>query len=254
MISTEELKKIKEIRKTNLYYAEKEYLQYIFLNSMSRYADNFVFKGGTCLRIAFELERASEDLDFNTNLSIKETKKIIRNCLKDFDLLNIAYEIYAEKTFEGNYRAEIRFRGPLYMGGNRTTNTIKIDFNKRKNVYKEARLIKKLFSDVPPFTMVVMEKRELLAEKLRALCMRAEPRDLYDVWVIISLGESIDRKLLYKKLKEDNIKYFKLNLPSKKSYENDLKLLLKNVPEYKNVVKYVEMSLKSINVRNFPPV
>lgn len=246
MISTEELKKTKEIRKINLYYAEKEYLQYIFLNSISRYADNFVFKGGTCLRIIFELERASEDLDFNTNLPIKEVKKIVRNCLKDFDLLNIDNEIYDEKISGGNYRAEIRFQGPLYTGDNRTTNTIKIDFNKRKNVYKEARLIKKLFSDVPPFTIVVMEKKEILAEKLRALCMRAEPRDLYDVWAIISLGESISRKLLYKKLREDNIKYFKLNLPSKKSYENDLKLLLRNIPEYKKVVEYVEGPLKSM--------
>ena len=246
MISIEELKQIKEIRKTNLYYAEKEYLQYIFLNSMSKYADNFVFKGGTCLRIAFELERASGDLDFNANLSIKDIKKIARSCLKDFDFLNIPNEIYSEKMFEGNYRIEIRFQGPLYNGDNRTKNTIKIDFNKRKNVYKEARLIKKLFSDVPPFTIIVMEKKEILAEKLRALCMRTEPRDFYDVWAILSLGEPIDKKLLYKKLEEDNIKYFKLNLPSRKSYENDLKLLLKNSPDYDKVVKCVNNYLFNI--------
>lgn len=243
MISIDELKEIKEIRKTNLYYAEKEYLQYIFLNSISKYADDFVFKGGTCLRIAFELERASEDLDFNASLTIKKVKKIVRSCLKDFDLLNINHEIYDEKVFKGNYRAEIRFQGPLYSGDNRTTNTIKIDLNKRKNVHKEARLIKKLFSDVPPFTMVVMAKKEILAEKLRAMCMRAEPRDLYDVWAILNLGEAVDKKLLYKKLKEDNIKHFKINFPSKKSYENDLKLLLRNVPNYEDVVKYVKKAL-----------
>lgn len=246
MISVEELKEVKETRKTNLYYAEKEYFQYIFLNSISKYSDNFVFKGGTCLRIAFELERASEDLDFNTNLSIKDIKKIVRSCLKDFDLLNISSEIYAEKMFEGNYRVEIRFQGPLYTGDNRTKNTIKIDFNKRKSVYKETKLIKKLFSDVPPFTIIVMEKKEILAEKLRALFIRAEPRDLYDVWVLINLGESINRKLLYKKLEEDGIKHFKLNLPSKKRYETDLKLLLKNIPEYEKVVEYVKKSLKAI--------
>jgi hypothetical protein len=36
MISLEELNEVKEKRKTNLYYEEKEYLQYIFLNAMSR--------------------------------------------------------------------------------------------------------------------------------------------------------------------------------------------------------------------------
>ncbi|MFH1511558.1 MAG: hypothetical protein ABIF10_07760 [Candidatus Woesearchaeota archaeon] len=43
MISREELARIKEIRKTSLYQAEKEYLQYIFLNSLSRHS--FIFKG-----------------------------------------------------------------------------------------------------------------------------------------------------------------------------------------------------------------
>jgi len=67
MISRQELAEIKERKKTNLYYEEKEYLQYIFLNAISKY-DNFVFKGGTCLRICYGLERASEDLDFHLRL------------------------------------------------------------------------------------------------------------------------------------------------------------------------------------------
>ena len=243
MISIDELKRIKEIRKTSLYYAEKEYLQYIFLNSLSKYAEHFAFKGGTCLRIAYETERASEDIDFNTDFSVKDIKKIVPKLLKDFEYLNIAYDIYAEKMFEGNYRTEIGFQGPLYTGDKRTRNTLKIDVNKRKVMHKEARLIKKLFSDVPPFTILVMEKKEILAEKLRALCMRTEPRDLYDVWAMLSLGEKIDKKLLNKKLEEDNITEFKLQVPLKKSYENDLKLLLKNVPDYDDVVRLVKNSI-----------
>ena len=92
MISADELKKVKEKRKINLYYAEKEYLQYIFLNAISRQGDRFIFKGGTCLRIAYELERASEDLDFSTSLKLPEIKDSINNCLKDYKALNIKYE------------------------------------------------------------------------------------------------------------------------------------------------------------------
>ena len=77
MISLDELNRLKERRKTNLYYEEKEYLQYIFLNALSKYADQFVFKGGTCLRICYGLERASEDLDFSTGLSMDRVRKII---------------------------------------------------------------------------------------------------------------------------------------------------------------------------------
>lgn len=240
MISIDELKKTKEIRKTNLYHIEKEYLQYIFLNSISKYTENIIFKGGTCLRIIYELERASEDLDFSTNLTINKTKKIVKKSLKYFELLNIPYKIYSEKEFKGNYRIEIRFEGPLFTGDKRTTNTIKIDFNKRKTFTNDTRIIKKLFSDVPPFTIITMKKEEILAEKLRALCMRKQPRDLYDIWVLIKIGISIDKKLLNKKLKEDNIKKPKFNLPSKKEYENDLKLLVSIVPKYEQVIKDVK--------------
>lgn len=244
MISKDELKEVKEIKNTNLYYAEKEYLQYIFLNAVSKkLANKFVFKGGTCLRIAFELERASEDLDFNTSLQIKEIKDAVRKCLNNFSLLNIPFKIYSEKMFEGNYRIEVRFQGPLYSQDMRTTNTIKIDFNRRPAITKEPRLIKKLFSDVPPFTIIVMQRKEIFAEKIRALIARQEPRDLYDVWVLISLGEVIDKSLVHRKLREEGIKEFKLKLPSKKEYKNSLKSLLKNIPVYEDVVKTVKKTL-----------
>src|SRR3989344_8779077 len=110
MISIEELNEIKETKKTNLYYEEKEYLQYIFLKAISNYPKNFVFRGGTCLRICYGLERASEDLDFSTNLRIPQIKKIVSLCLKGFQLLNIAYDMYKTKEHKGNIRFEIRFR------------------------------------------------------------------------------------------------------------------------------------------------
>lgn len=45
----------------------KEHLQYYLLNFVynSAYAENFLFKGGTCLRFCFDLPRLSEDLDFD---------------------------------------------------------------------------------------------------------------------------------------------------------------------------------------------
>ncbi len=242
MISVEELKRIK--RKTNLYNVEKEYLQHIFLNAISKYSSNFTFKGGTCLRIVFELERASEDLDFNTNLQPKKIKEILSGLLKDFEHLNIPYEIYSEKIFQGNIRFEIRFKGPLCTGDKRTTNTIKIDFNKRDVMNKETNVVKKLFSDIPPFAIITMSREEILSEKLRALCMRGEPRDLYDVWVLLKLSINIDKKLLDKKLREDNIRKFTPNFPSKREYENDLKVLLRNTPNYEEVVSYVKDIIK----------
>lgn len=244
MISLDELNFVKERRKSNLFYEEKEYLQYIFLNAISKYHKNFVFKGGTCLRICFGFERASEDLDFSTNLSVKETKEIVKGCLKDFELLNIEYRIYAEKEFNGNLRIEARFKGPLFNGNPSSTNTLKLDFNKRKIKNKSAMVIQKLFSDVPMFTIVSLDEKEILVEKIRTLINRSEPRDLYDIWMLFKKEVKIDKTLLFKKLKEENSKLSSLKLPSKEEYERDLKNLISYVPPYEQVRKDI---LKEIN-------
>lgn len=244
MITKEELARIKEIRKTNLYYEEKEYLQYIFLNAISQYSENFVFKGGTCLRICYGLERASEDLDFSTNLKPEKIKQIIEKCLKNFDLLNIKYNIYAEKQYQGNFRMEIRFEGPLFSGNPESTNTLKIDFNKQKAYLHIVNVVQKLFSDVPLFTIVVLDEKEILAEKIRALINRNESRDLYDLWILINKQIDLDKRFLLIKLKEEKSNLNNLKLPSKQKYELDLKDLVKVLPTYEqvknDVIKYVQ--------------
>ena len=246
MISIEELSEIKESKKTNLYYEEKEYLQYIFLNAISRYSDSFVFKCGTCLRICFGFERASEDLDFSANLKVNKLKEMVYKCLKDFELLNLESKIYSEKEFQGNLRFEIRFKGPLFQSSARSTNTLKIDFNKRKVKNKTVKIVQKLFSDVPMFSIVVLDEREILAEKIRALINRAESRDLYDAWMLLNKGIKVDKKLLSIKLKEEKSKFSNLKLPSKEEYERDLRNLIKVVPSYEQVKKEVSEAFDKI--------
>ena len=246
MITLEELNEIKERRKTNLYYEEKEYLQYIFLNAISKYSDNFVFKGGTCLRIIYGLERASEDLDFSTNLKPNEVKEKVNKILNDFSFLNISYEIYSTKEYKGNLRIEVRFKGPLFNGRQSSTNTLKIDFNKQKVSNKTIKVVSKLFSDVPLFTISALEEGEILIEKIRALINRSEPRDLYDIWILFNKGLKIDKKLLNVKLKEESSKLSALKYPSKQEYEISLKNLVNNLPDYEDVKKYVEIEMKKI--------
>jgi predicted nucleotidyltransferase component of viral defense system len=246
MISIEELKEVKEKRKTNLYYEEKEYIQYIFLNSISKYPEEFVFKGGTCLRICFGLERASEDLDFSINIPLDKAKKIIKQCLKDFEYLNIEYKIYSEKEFKGNLRLEIRFNGPIYTGNKNSSNTLKIDLNKQKSKNTEARVVQKLFSDIPLFTINVLAEKEILAEKIRALINRSEPRDFYDLWVLFNKNVEINKPLIKEKLKEEKSRFSKIKYPSKQEYETSLKNLVNFLPSYEQVLKEVSDRLNNL--------
>jgi len=76
--------------------------------------------------------------------------------------------------------------------------------------------------------------------------MRKQARDLYDVWMLIKMGTLINKKILNKKLKEDNIQKFKLDFPLKREYKNDLKLLVNNVPEYEQVTKDIKDFISDI--------
>jgi predicted nucleotidyltransferase component of viral defense system len=246
MITKDELVKIKEMRKINLYYEEKEYLQFIFLNAIAKFPEEFIFKGGTCLRICYGFERASEDLDFSTSLKIKEIKERIRICLKDFSLLGIEHEINTIKEYQGNIRFEILFKGPLYSGIPQSVNTLKIDFNKNKIKYKIAKVIPKVFSDVPLFIISIVEQKEILIEKLRALINRKQARDIYDVWMLLQNNLPIDKNLLKEKFKEEKLfpsQIKEIKFISKEAYETELKHLLHYLPPYEQVKEEIMKNL-----------
>lgn len=171
-------------------------------------------------------------------------KEIIYKCLKDFEFLNIKYKIYSEKEAKGNLRTEIRFESPLFTGSQASTNTLKIDFNKQKIKNKIAKVVQKLFSDVPLFTLVVMDEKEILTEKIRALINRKESRDFYDIWMLLSKGIKIDKKLLLEKSKEEKSKLSNLKFPSREEYERDLKNLIKYIPPYEQLKKEI---LEAVN-------
>ncbi|MEK6915756.1 MAG: nucleotidyl transferase AbiEii/AbiGii toxin family protein [Nanoarchaeota archaeon] len=237
MISRDELVELKSKRNISLYYLEKEYLQYIFLNALSKYGDSITFKGGTCLRLCYGLQRASEDLDFSSKLNIEKIKEIVESCLKDFDLLGIEHLDLKQKEFEGNIRFEIRFKGPLFRSNINSANNLKIDFNKNKVFNTKAIVISSVFSDIPIFVIIAMAEKEILAEKIRAIANRKQARDLYDLWILINKNVEIDKELINKKLKEEKVDLKKIKIISKESYESDLRNLINYIPPYEQVKK-----------------
>jgi len=239
MISKEELVELKQKRKISLYYLEKEYLQYVFLNAISKYGDLITFKGGTCLRLCYGLERASEDLDFSSPLGVSKLKEVVKKCLKSFDLLGIEHFDLIEKEFEGNIRFEVKFKGPLFNGNLNSTNNLKIDFNKNKVFFKTARVINPVFTDIPLFVIVALAEKEILAEKIRAIANRKQARDLYDLWILLGKKVEIDKGLINKKLKEEKVNLKNITFLSQGAYEQDLKNLIGYIPAYKQIKKEI---------------
>ena len=78
----------------------KETVQYYILDfiSKSAWSDNFLFKGGTCLRICFGLPRLSEDLDFDIlnyqDFELKHFLKDLKNYFnKDLKISKLSIKI-----------------------------------------------------------------------------------------------------------------------------------------------------------------
>lgn len=243
MLTLIQLKEIAKQTGINPYYQEKDYMQNIFLYNLFRESRDFVFKGGTCLKIAYNYTRFSEDLDFNSKLGTEKIQNIVKRTLKSFQLLGINYEFLKEELFKDSYTAKVRFYGPFYTGSMESTNSIQMDIGKRNKVILEPRWIQinPLYPDIPKFFILAMDEREILAEKVRALAMRKEARDLFDLWSMINANVKIEKKLIDKKLVGREVK---VEFCSRVEYERCLRNLLPVLPSYDQVISDVKKVLK----------
>lgn len=230
------------------YYQEKDYLQNIFLFNLykGKEGKRFVFKGGTCLKLAYNYSRFSEDLDFNSNLSSRKIKTVVRKTLKSFELLGIKFELIKEEFVEDAYTVKIRFFGPMFSRKIESANAIQLDVEKRDRVVMKPRWVQinSLYPEIPKFFVFAMSEREILAEKFRALVMRAKARDLFDLWSMINANVKIEKNLIEKKLREKKLTHERVKFCSKAEYERDLKNLLSILPPYEQVIKEIKEKLK----------
>lgn len=248
MISREQLVSIGKTTGLHLYQQEKDYLLKLFLFTYYRLFDSAVFKGGTCLRYVFGLNRFSEDLDFNLLISPKKFDLQVDRVVKEFRLFGIQTYFIKKELFKDAYTCTIGFQGPLFKGTEQTRNKIRIDAGRRTGTIltPEWKLISSEYPETRErFLVYVMNEQELLSEKICSLQKRHKGRDLYDVWFLLNTGVSIDASLLFKKVKT---KTFSPVFPSQREYIRDLEKLTTRVISYMQVKKEVLKGLKNLGV------
>lgn len=169
----------------------REYLQskLIFsLYSQSR-SKELSWIGGTSLRILRDLDRFSEDLDFdNLGLSFKAIKKLFKNVFLEFEKEEFGVEFNLKKTDDsgiGSFKFKrLLFELEISADKNEKLN-IKINYTTPKIKPATEVLILRRFGFLQP---VVTNTREyLLSQKIRAAITRRDPqpRDFYDiVWFL----------------------------------------------------------------------
>ena len=200
MIEADEVMRLAKLNGLKPYQQEKHYTQMATLSGIySEISRELVFKGGTALFFFYGLDRFSEDLDF-TKTENFDAKKMMRAISGKFEILGILHEIRDIKFISGT-RMKIKARGPLYKGP-RSESIVDIDISERNDLVMEpeVREVVPVYTDLRPFTVPVMTKDEILAEKIRAITIRGRARDIYDMAFLLKKGAKPDISMANKKL------------------------------------------------------
>jgi len=196
---------------------ERDYCLAWLLSSLaeSDLRGKLAFKGGTALkRCYFGDYRFSEDLDFtlleptpfaDLRLELEQVYAGVREASG----IEFAFDREDRRSHANSYTFYLRYVGPLPTSG-----SVKVDITIRERLIfpLEARPVLRAyeeFADLPHDRVVqVYSLAETACEKVMALADRArnEPRDLYDLWYLIScegmdlsrLAPAIARKLAFR--------------------------------------------------------
>lgn len=249
--------------------ALKEIIQEIVLSGLSRgnFFNEAAFYGGTALRIFYNLDRFSEDLDFallepNKDFDISKYFNYIEKELKAYGInLNIPAK---EKSFDSNITS-------AFLKGDTLELILKFfpsdEEHKYDHILKNLKIKLEVDINPPmgatyedkykllpsPHQIKLYDKESLLAGKIHAiLCRgwnnRVKGRDLYDYILFLASDTKVNIELLKNKLKESN--YIKEN---DKFDINELKKILINKFEkidYSKAIEDVKPFIKNIDNLN----
>ncbi|MDP6627870.1 MAG: nucleotidyl transferase AbiEii/AbiGii toxin family protein [Methanopyri archaeon] len=191
----------------NLGNAEKDYVLSVALIGLSRLreARALVFKGGTCLRKAyFEGYRFSSDLDFAGEIGdIEGLRGAIHRAFDDITLEKVRFMKVKDMTMTGKQGMTLSLKYRSLITDRPHTNSIRLDmsFDNPPLIPPVRELITSPVEyGLEPVMIKIMPLTEMLAEKVHAIFKRPKPRDLYDMWFLLSDGTGFDRELVDRKL------------------------------------------------------
>jgi len=183
---------------------EREYWQLLFLQRlyMQPHSENIFFKGGTAIRFLLHSFRFSEDLDFTAT----DTKNEIENLLLEtfnFFKKNTSpnLEFRKEKVLRRFAEESLKYRFLFFPQNSNQKVSIRIDVSFReKPIMKKQSVLVPLDYPIVPYPLVVhLGKEEILAEKVRALMTRSKPRDLFDLWFLLTKNIVLNNEIIQRK-------------------------------------------------------
>jgi len=225
---------------------EKDYVLSVMLIHLEDLGilDYLVFKGGTAIKkIYYPETRFSEDLDFNYyEIGREEIFQQIEDNL-NHDIKESDVEFTGTKDFNHSDTG-LTFRVG-YLGPLNHRNSIKLDLSGREKLLEPKNESEILHDYITlknrgKVKIPSMSIKGILAEKCRALMMRSESKDLFDIWFLIKQGVDLDLDLVRRKhegYKEewDKEEYQNRLNTLKNTWQRDLESFLDKVPKFERV-------------------
>ncbi|VVB60273.1 Nucleotidyl transferase AbiEii toxin, Type IV TA system [uncultured archaeon] len=244
LISENQLRYLSGLKGFNLIYLEKDYFLTVLLYLLKD-TKGICFKGGTALnKIFLNHKRLSEDLDFTCKTGTEDVKREITGIMErnKYIFPKHAFENQTDKFFRLKVFYKSYFNKESY---------ILLDVNGKASVIlsPEMREVRHFYDEIPKFGILTLNAKELMTEKVRALVMRNQPRDYFDVYALLSMGYKIDIELVKKKLKEANQEFEveRIFRNAKKIYSqwnDELSQLTNEQAEYITVIKRLQKEFK----------
>jgi len=160
----------------------REYFQHLFLSYFYQQppTGEIFFKGGTALRVLYNSPRFSEDLDFSASVSDVHTiEETLLETLTSIARQGIALDLVESKTTSGGYLAIIHFGAEGY-----SPVSVQLEISLREGE-KQGEAVTIASDFIPAYTVVALEKEQLINEKIQALLSRKKARDFYDLYFIL---------------------------------------------------------------------
>jgi len=193
MISRNELEAIARLKRLDIRNAEKDYLLELILFATSDMRRSLVFKGGTALYKFYNLNRFSEDLDFDAVGKRVDLDGMVSDIVRSLDLLGMRGTTIESDDHGNDTNFRLAIRGPLFRGGRESMSRVTLNISRRERpeLFTD-RMLRPSYQEIPAFEVSVLDQKEIAAEKVRCILTREKPRDVYDLWFLLKAGVRVD--------------------------------------------------------------
>ncbi|MDG6220776.1 MAG: nucleotidyl transferase AbiEii/AbiGii toxin family protein [Candidatus Thermoplasmatota archaeon] len=199
MLDRKELKKISRMSGMRPHQQEKHYILSLALRSIFS-SFNPVFKGGTAIMFFHGLNRFSEDLDFTCPAEF-DADSLLQIVKEDMEMMGISAQNKIITDDDVSFSFRMGVEGPLFTKEIERC-FMRVEISRREEVIlaPETMFFKYDYPDLLPFSVSVMDIKEMTAEKVRAVMTRNKARDLFDLFFLLERGAQVQKSMIDKKL------------------------------------------------------